>query len=553
MSDLKFKLGADPEFNLELDGKKLDAGATIKSILQGNKEFKANKRGDGYDLGKFGDIGWDGHSSTGEIRPAAAPTPEGVVNNLKEIFEKFYKLTPNFQISTLSRYSPIGGHIHFELLDKFTTDGAKMNASAQAIHKRLMSFMLPITLGENKVNLMVRLRASYGEYCGPSNAYRVDVKFKKPNGTNGYTYELRSPSAEWLTTPKIAKATLAYLAVIFHEITENPKKFNKECKDIIIRTNQVGNAIQSLALNEYALFTKTVFNKIKKYVRKFELYEEYKEDIEYILNPNKILADKQSVNYDIKIGWGLETKATEAPRKEILSEKAFNKISKEKDIESLSKIYSIDYNNDLNVKTFVEILSQKMAAFNWKLNKQYFFFGIRKGIESYIVMDKSKKIIQGLEIAKTTSDKKAIDKIMNNMYDKYSEEYSNQEKRKLNFITGKIEKQQKDLIIIGIPYRDRVDLKTKKFIETVYNVDKNKIPKTIETKNGLIDDNDKPEKEKGEIYAIITNLEKEEKKKKVAVEANPEEEERTNRSIDSIANEQKEINEEADLLAEARG
>ena len=271
MSELKFKLGADPEFNIELDGKKLDAEATINSLLTGKKEFKPCTQG--YNIVKFGGIGWDGHSSTAELRPSAEATPQGVVDNIHEILKKFYTLAPSFTLSTLSRYAPIGGHIHFEFVDKYTKDSGKMNSTAQAIHKRLMSFMLPITMGENKVNLMVRLKSNYGEYCSPSNSFRVDAKFKKPNGQPGYTYELRSPSAEWLTTPKTARATLAYLACVYNEITNNTKEFNKNYKDIIIRTNSMGNAIQSLALDEYQIMTTAIFNKIKKYIKNFELYE----------------------------------------------------------------------------------------------------------------------------------------------------------------------------------------------------------------------------------------------------------------------------------------
>ena len=45
--------------------------------------------------------------------------------------------------------------------------------------------------------------------------------FSYPDGTDGFTYEFR-PS-EWMTTPKIALATLSYLAVVYHEIINKPR------------------------------------------------------------------------------------------------------------------------------------------------------------------------------------------------------------------------------------------------------------------------------------------------------------------------------------------
>lgn len=548
MSELKFKIGADPEFNLELEGKKLDAKATIVTILQKNKEFKINSKEDGFKYKNYGDIGWDGHNSTGEIRPNAENTPKELVENIKQIFTKFYEIAPSFQLSTLSRYAPIGGHVHFELNDRITSNLDTLQTKVQAIHKRMASFLLPLTLGENKVNLMVRLKGSYGKYCS-EGAYRVDVQFKKPNGDNGYTYELRIPSAEWLTTPKIAQATLAYLTTVFHEITNNPKKFNEEQKDLIIRTNEIGNSLQALALTEYKILTKALYNRIKKGIKTFELYETYKEEIDYILNPAKVLADKLNADYDIRIGWGLQNKAVEASKKTILSEKKFIDISKERDLETLSKIFSIDYNNDLNVKTFIDVLQQKMAAFNWKLKKQFFFFGIRKGIDAYIVMNKDKSIIQGLEIAKTTSDKKTIEQIMLDMHNKYTQEYTQDTKTKLNFTTGKIDQITKEIFIVGIPYKDRVELNTKKFIETVYNIDKNLVKK-VENKEELINDTETTEDKKGEIYKTNKKMVEEDKTKEFAIEADETDEQRTNERISDIERETSEEVEEKDLLEE---
>lgn len=548
----KFTIGADPEFNLELDGKKLDAGQTIPALLKGHKEFKLKNMG--YELLKFGNIGWDGHGPTGEIRPAPNKEPSKVVENLKEIFTKFNGIAPTIEISTLSRYAPVGGHIHFEIPASMSNvPGGPSNLKIQAIHKRIMSFMLPITLGENKVNLAIRIKGGsgdYGKYC-TGGSFRIEPIFKRADGTQGYTYELRTPSAEWLTTPKIAQATLAYLAVVYHEILNNTKKFNKDNEDLIIRTNDMGNALQSLALTEYKILTKALFNEIKKKIKKFELYEQYKDEINYILDPNKVLEDKQKANYDIRLGWGLASMAKPVSKSTILSEKAFNEIAKKKDIEVISKVYALDYNNDLNVKIFVDRLQQKMAAFDWDLKKQYFIFGIRKGIESYLVMDHEKKMLKGLEIAKTTSDQKAIEKIMTNMYTKYTEGTEGEVKTKVNFATGKIEKISKNVVIVGIPYSDRLELNTKKFIETIYDIEKGTIkPAKRNGKEELINDDEKPDSEKGEIFKIINQITPEASLEGRVVEAPSGDEERTARNLEVMAIEKDIENKETEALEE---
>ena len=374
----------------------------------------------------------------------------------------------------------------------------------KALHKRLISLYLPIIMGENKVNLILRMKGGYGNLCS-NNAYRVDEKFKKPNGEPGYTYELRCPSAEWLTTPKIANATLAFLGVIFHEIRSNHRKFDKTCKEILIRNDQQGDALQTLAIGEYQSLTKTLYAKIKKSIKTFELYEEFKDEIDYILNPIKVLADKQNANYDIRIGWNLNSIGKEATKKQILSDKSFKKEALKKDLDAISKFVKVSYNDDINVETFAKTLAKRSIAFNWNLNKTYFLFGIRKGISDYIVQDEEEKIIKGQEQLKTILDQDAINTLFKRMRNKIG--INNETSTKLNFITGKLEKIKENTVLIGIPYEKRINDEHKDFIELIYKIEKDKI-KTINSKEThLIDDTDTRSTEKGLIWKILNNQE----------------------------------------------
>lgn len=500
---LKFGLGADPEFNIEFDNKKLHAQQTIAEVLKNHKKFTVSERG-GFELAKHGNLGWDGHSATAEMRPNAANTPAGLVKNIGEILKEFNKTAPCFELSTLCRTGTIGGHIHFEI------DAENCNSrQQQAIHRRMISFYLPIIMGECKINLNIRIKGGYGGLCGASTAYRVERKFTKPNGNSGYTYELRCPSAEWMTTEKIARSTLAYLAVIYNEIIYHPKKLEKNCKDIILRTDAQGNALQTLALCEYSALTKGIFKSIKKHVQTFELYKQYKEECDYILTPEKVLADKQAVNYDMRLGWGFQTKEKEASKRIILSDKSVKKASKEKDLDTISKFVKIAYNDDMNVEAFAKAISTRVAAFNWKLENNYFLYGLKKGIKNYFISDLTGQIIVGKEGIKTTSDMNAVKTLMDKMNTKAQQYLRNYGgiTNKLNFQTGKIEKIQTKLILIGIPYQDRMDTNTKKLIEYVYNLDKGKIQATNEKGEQLEDDSQKPEEEKGETYKMLTNQE----------------------------------------------
>ena len=500
--EFKFTIGADPEFNMEINNKKLNASEAITALLDDNSKFQKDSAGYALRDKKAGAIGWDGHSSTGEIRPSPSKSPQEVVENLRAILTEFNKAAPLFELSTLSRTGTVGGHIHFEVSD-FHPD-RNSNTKMKALHKRLISLYLPIIMGENKVNLTLRMKGGYGQLCSNS-AFRVDSKFKYPNGNPGYTYELRCPSAEWLTTPKIANATLAFLGVIFHEIRSNPKKFDKTCKEILVRNDQQGDALQTLAIAEYESLTKTLYSKIKKSIKTFELYEEFKDEINYILNPNKILADKQSANYDIRIGWNLNSIGKEATKKQILSDKSFKKEALKKDLDAISKFVKISYNDDINVETFAKTLAKRSIAFNWNLNKTYFLFGIRKGISDYIVQDENEEIIKGSEQLKTILDKDSVNTLFQRMRDRVG--VNHEVSSRLNFITGKIEKIKENTILIGIPYEKRINDDHKSFIELIYEIEKNKTKIRNKKDERLIDDTDEENKDRGEIWKILNNQE----------------------------------------------
>lgn len=497
--EFKFKIGADPEFNLTMQNRKIDAHQTLNFALKNKRIFKKANNEMGFNLEDSGNIGWDGSDSTAEIRPIAANTPQKVINNIANILKELSKHINLFDISTLSEFSPIGGHIHFEVPKEEKWKKDKENS----IHRKMSSFYLPILLSENKTNLNLRIRQGYGSL----KDYRIEKRFEYEDGTPGYTYEFRCPSAEWMTTPKLAEATLAYMAVIYHEVINKPNSF-KKYSDVIYKSDKQGDALQTLAIMEFNLLTKQIMSRIRKYIKGFEMYEFYKNEIEYLFHPEKILKDKLKAEYNVNIGWNLN-KHNSAPKKtDILSsKKKFKQKTKNSNLDEIKKIMNIHSNDDTNVVLFAEALKDRVSAFNWKLKNNYFIFGIRKGINSIVTKNMVDDYITGKEIIKTQKDLEAMDDLFERMKNKFNmnnSSFSDSQQVTIDFKTGKPKNKRETSIIIGLPYEMRIQENIKPFLELIWNIEKGKtnLTKIANKQEELIDDIGNPEI-CGEIYKIL--------------------------------------------------
>ena len=493
-----FKLGADPEFILTMQGKKVDAKQTMQLMLKNKPELKYNDRKGGFEVKDCGDIGWDGASSTGEVRPSPSNDPAKIVDNLKELFTAFTNHIKICDLSTLSEFSSVGGHIHLEIPkgEKWT------NEKRSTVHRKLASFYLPLLIAENKTNLNLRLRQNYGSI----KDFRFENKFAHEDGTPGYTMEFRCPSAEWLTTPKIAKATLSYFGVIYHEILKHPKSFAK-FNDIIYKSDKQGDALQTLAIMEYDLLTNGILKKAKSYIKTFEMYEQYKDDIEYIFNAKQVIKDKQKANFNIALGWNLIPETIPKKNEIFASKKKITKIAETKDFDMLKQVMNIHYNDDTNVGLFAENLKDRVAAFNWKLKNNYFIFGMRKGIDEIISVNLKNDFLSGKKLIKKIYDNDAINNLLRKMQQKFLSDHSNgMQNTTLDFVTGKPKDIRDSTIIIGIPYSMRINENIKPFINFIWSLEKGEIKgEQILSKSLKDDTNDIPEK-RGEIYKILTKI-----------------------------------------------
>jgi len=491
-----FTLGADPEFILTMQGRKVDAKQTMQLMLRNKEDLEEistrNGQGGGWAVGKAGNIGYDGADSTGEVRPAPSHDPKEIVSNLATLFKTFTKYIKICDMSTISEFSSIGGHIHLEVPKGEVWTKEKRNT----IERRLASFYLPLLLTENKTNLNLRLKQTYGSITD----IRLDNQFDYPDGTSGYTVEYRSPSAEWLTTPKIASATLCYFAVVYHEILNNPKSFVK-FNDLIFKSDKQADALQALAIMEFDLLTNTILNKARKYIRTFEKYKEYKDEIEYIFNYKQVIKDKIKANYDITVGWNLVEKTVPKKSEILASKKRIQAIAKEKDFDMFKKVMNIHYNDDANVALFAENLKDRVAAFNWKLKNNYFLFGMRKGINEIVAKNMKQEYLTGNNLLKTILDKEQMDRLFNKMNDRFNDRNSFNQGATIDFTTGKAKDQRESSIVIGIPYDSRIKEDIKPFLNFVWALEKGEITK--QKMSELINDAGDQSKY-GEIFKILT-------------------------------------------------
>lgn len=495
-----FKLGADPEFTFVMQDRRIHCNHLLGKMLSGKPGFvrKSNDSDNAFMVGDAGEIGCDGHDSTGELRPRPVETPEGMVNNLRTIFEKSYEHLKLFDMMTLSTYASIGGHIHFEMNG---TDEENKN-SVNSIHKKLSSFALPIIMSENKISLRLRQKNGYGSL----DDFRYDKKIQSDRKTHKATYEFRTPSAEWLITPKICEATFAYLGVVYNEIINNPENF-KKFNNIILKNNDHARALMAFAVSDYSIITKAIFGEIKKAVRTFSMYNDYKQQCEYILNPGKVMKDKKAAEYNIVVGWGLRKKSDKVKLESLLDNKAINEKLKNIDMDGFCGLINIMINNDINIKDFADELNKTSIANNWQLKNSYYLFGLRKGVEHAIVCNSEGKLLAGEENVKTTLDNRAMEGLIARTIEKVRNSFP--EAKVLDPSTGEIINNKK-IFCIGLTYDTRIARDYGALIKMIYELENETFDAHPEVDlKQLVDDTGATTEAKlGDFYRLINNGER---------------------------------------------
>lgn len=425
-------MGSDPEFNYIFNNKKIDAEVITMKLF----------KGDPFVIEGVGEVGTDGNATTAEFRIKPNKYPRMLVEEIGKLVELVTNKTKILTLSTLSYKGSIGGHIHFQM-----PDDKRSESLMEMANKILSTFYIPISLSEDKINLLLRLRQSYGEI--------TDWRYEERD--NKLVFEFRMPTAEWMTTPRIMYSTFAYLGTVFHEIWTHPKSFNKKLKDIIYRNETEGKSIQNLSISKFSIILEVIVKLIKSEIKKFEFYPQYKDEINFILNPKEVLKEKKQAEYDMAIGWGLRKNKIPGI-KELNNSKKIHEEITNNHLSTLSQILKINYNKDTNTSAFATELTNRCIALSWKLNNTYCLFGLRKGIKDFLAFDNKENIILGKELIANDQDLQSLADLMYKMRENHG--------------IGKSSNNQ--IIFLGIPFADRIKLDFKPFLKSIIAIEKSK-------------------------------------------------------------------------------
>ena len=439
MPKLPFKIGADPEFSFVNNNTRYSAYEIISRFCKDRKEFRTDGRTMGYQINEAGTLGWDGHAPSGEIRPKENSDPKEVTKNIGELLREAHKCMPQAEIKTTSLWMSIGGHIHLEAKEYAN----KSQKHQKLLQRALASLALPLLANENPIN--VEIRREKGTGYGDILDARV----------NGITYEFRPLTAEWITTPEICNATLAYLGVVWNEIYNHPERI-EQIAEIIAKTDQQARALQVIIVDEYGALSEGLINRIKKHVRTFELYEQFKNECELIFDTKRVKALKEKVDFDAVKGWKFKNDKTQTmPKiKDILDEKQTKERLKNINLDEIMNYLQIFWANERNMEKVARKIGDTAIAWNWSMEHRYFLTSLPKGIPSPIAINGKGEFLTGTEMIKTKADHEVIKQLMQTA--KHQFEQREEFKRTcINLKEGKTETDEHRSIVIGVPYKTR--------------------------------------------------------------------------------------------------
>lgn len=481
---LSIKIGADPEFLMFHGTKAINAQSLMNNFMKSKTGLRHGNLG--YTIPSAGEVGWDGASSTGEIRPLPSNSPEGLTKNIGILLKTMHKYMPFLDYTTLSIGNPIGGHLHLDvephLVARIGTDyedgdfisedndeepstetntkrvtKKQQQAEMNRITKLLATFVMPIVASEHRVSSTGRLAGNYGK--------ADDIRWDKRDGQG--TLEIRGMSAEWLTSEKTTLSTIAYFAVVMNEVSKHNKELIKA--EGVLKTKGHINAIQLMMLSDYSVIENAVIRSLTKTIKEFELYPQFKEEVDFIMDPKAVMAEKEKHGWTLNSGWNLGNQGSTPTKKDIFSTAKINKKLKSADHVALEEGLTVPYNDDYNVQLFARAITDRIATLNWKLNNEYFLFGLKKGIKGYIAMKCKENTFYTIPENGNHSAHKATCEKMSQKFHKYGQQI------RIDPKTGKTRRWGINQIIIGIPYNPRVENDPKQFLELIWELEKGKM------------------------------------------------------------------------------
>lgn len=187
----EISLGADPEL--------IFVGP--KGIVSAGNYFDRQ----GNHAGQNPEIGADGHPWTAEIRPQAALTPRGLIENIRGILKRNHDKLPDdisWRAGSFIHRKAIGGHIHF--------GGVKADDTIITVLDGIVNQI--IILLEDVEGARSRRAGPYGQLS--------DIRTKR------WGFEYR-PLPSWIVSDEIALGVIALAkAVVFEEVEQGKRRIS---------------------------------------------------------------------------------------------------------------------------------------------------------------------------------------------------------------------------------------------------------------------------------------------------------------------------------------
>lgn len=469
-----FKIGADPEFLFFHQNRMAPADRSLRAVFgKKSTDYPLTDAG-GYKIGTHGNLGWDGHSSTGEIRPTPSKDPVEVAHNIGEIIKTAAKEMPYLTMTTLSIGSTIGGHVHLELPKTGPlSSGAEiiLGRSADSLGRMFATFISPILASEHRISSVVRVMGGgYGK--------NTDIRMNEFNGGRDKTVEVRGATAEWTCHPDVAVATLTYLGVVWNEILKRgPASVARN--PVMFKTIRQAESIQNLILSEYGPAQASILASIHAYVKTFELYQENKDAVDLVFNTQKISKMKESVGWNLIRGWATpgETKIAKPTKRTFLSDKATNDNLKKIDLDALRGVIpTVAFNDDYNMGRLMDALSKRLTALGLELDNSYFFYGLKKGADDFLIAEATRGDERGLlyHAAPRNIPLDTIKDIAQRMTQRFGMGTSSSSKTaRIDPLTGKNKNALNGKIItFGIPYDLREKGEIRPFLAKLWDIER---------------------------------------------------------------------------------
>ena len=457
-----FTIGADPEFTVISGTRPINAKEIFSTFFKESKETRQNGNIMGF-TSEGGDIGWDGHNATGELRPKPG-TPEEVVANMKKLFKVVQEKIPFIDLSTLTIAASTGGHIHLSIPQEINDHYLKKDDKWNAIERAIGTFNMMLMMSDNDLSRDLRRRGgSYGDILD----FRVDHRFSHPDGHDGYVLEVRGPTAEWITSEKIALGALTYMAIAWDSIIKND--LHKIAPILFRSKTQARDTVEPL-FNNFANMQKLYLDKMRPFIRSHPAYKEHKNELELIMSPQRTIEEKKKFHFSVNEGWGFTLGSKSIATNKFLNEEDIEEKTSKFPEKVIRNISTFAWNEDLHVEQFATALSKRCIALGWKPNHEYFLFGVKKGLDALIMRDETGNFVTGQEIVKNKEDYK----ILKNKFDRIGVKADPVYGRFINPRTGKLSNgEDVKRVMIGIPYAMRKNGDVKPLIRLVLKFEKN--------------------------------------------------------------------------------